>query len=132
MVAGPRVQSREQQRRPLPPFITSQLQRDASTKLGFNVRRTMGVAQRLYEGVDLGAEGTTGLITYMRTDYRRGWPPTQWTGARDWIGKQLGTRYLPDSPNAYKGKEGRTGRARSHSANGPLADAGIDCALFER
>ena len=49
------VQSREQQRRPLPPFITSQLQRDASTKLGFNVRRTMGVAQRLYEGIDVGA-----------------------------------------------------------------------------
>ncbi len=65
------VQSREQQRRPLPPFITSQLQRDASTKLGFNVTRTMGVAQRLYEGIDLGAEGTTGLITYMRTDSPR-------------------------------------------------------------
>jgi DNA topoisomerase I len=65
------VQSREQQRRPLPPFITSQLQRDASSKLGFNVRRTMGVAQRLYEGIDVGAEGTTGLITYMRTDSPR-------------------------------------------------------------
>ena len=65
------VQSREQQRRPLAPFITSQLQRDASSKLGFNVRRTMGVAQRLYEGIDLGAEGTTGLITYMRTDSPR-------------------------------------------------------------
>ena len=48
------VQAREQQRRPLAPFITSQLQRDAANKLGFNVRRTMGVAQRLYEGVDLG------------------------------------------------------------------------------
>jgi DNA topoisomerase-1 len=65
------VQSREQQRKPLPPFITSQLQRDASSKLGFNVRRTMGVAQRLYEGVDIGDEGTTGLITYMRTDSPR-------------------------------------------------------------
>jgi len=65
------VQSREQQRRPLPPFITSQLQRDASSKLGFNVRRTMGVAQRLYEGVDVGEEGTVGLITYMRTDSPR-------------------------------------------------------------
>ena len=65
------VQSREQQRRPLAPFITSQLQRDASSKLGFNVRRTMGVAQRLYEGIELGTEGTTGLITYMRTDSPR-------------------------------------------------------------
>ncbi|MGA2539061.1 MAG: DNA topoisomerase, partial [Terracidiphilus sp.] len=98
------VQSREQQRRPLPPFITSQLQRDASTKLGFNVRRTMGVAQRLYEGVDLGAEGTTGLITYMRTDSPRV-APDAIAGAREYIGKQLGSRYLPETPNAYKGKK---------------------------
>jgi len=98
------VQSREQQRRPLPPFITSQLQRDASTKLGFNVRRTMGVAQRLYEGVDLGAEGTTGLITYMRTDSPRV-APDAIAGAREYIGKQLGSRYLPESVNVYKGKK---------------------------
>ncbi len=98
------VQAREQQRRPLAPFITSQLQRDASTKLGFNVRRTMGVAQRLYEGVDLGAEGTTGLITYMRTDSPRV-APEAITAARAWIGKELGNQYLPDSPNVYKGKK---------------------------
>ena len=98
------VQSREQQRRPLAPFITSQLQRDAANKLGFNVRRTMGVAQRLYEGVDLGAEGTTGLITYMRTDSPRV-APEAITAAREWIRKQLGTKYLPDSPNVYKGKK---------------------------
>ena len=101
-IAG--VQSREQQRRPLAPFITSQLQRDAANKLGFNVRRTMGVAQRLYEGVDLGAEGTTGLITYMRTDSPRVAPEAK-TGAREWIAKQLGAHYLPDSPNVYKGKK---------------------------
>ena len=65
------VQSREQQRRPLAPFMTSQLQRDAASKLGFNVRRTMGVAQRLYEGIEIGADGTIGLITYMRTDSPR-------------------------------------------------------------
>jgi DNA topoisomerase-1 len=98
------VVSREQQRRPLPPFITSQLQRDASTKLGFNVRRTMGVAQRLYEGVDLGSEGTTGLITYMRTDSPRV-SPDAIEGARAWIGKQLGGKYLPPAPNVYKGKK---------------------------
>ncbi|MDR3772364.1 MAG: type I DNA topoisomerase [Terracidiphilus sp.] len=98
------VQSREQQRRPLPPFITSQLQRDASTKLGFNVRRTMGVAQRLYEGIDLGAEGTTGLITYMRTDSPRV-SPDAIQGAREWIGKHLGAKYLPAAPNVYKGKK---------------------------
>jgi DNA topoisomerase-1 len=98
------VQSREQQRRPLPPFITSQLQRDASTKLGFNVRRTMGVAQRLYEGIDLGAEGTTGLITYMRTDSPRV-APDAIDAAREWVGKQLGTKYLPETANVYKGKK---------------------------
>jgi DNA topoisomerase-1 len=98
------VQAREQQRRPLAPFITSQLQRDAANKLGFNVRRTMGVAQRLYEGVDLGAEGTTGLITYMRTDSPRVSPEAV-TGAREWVTKQLGAQYLPAAPNVYKGKK---------------------------
>ena len=98
------VQAREQQRRPLPPFITSQLQRDAANKLGFNVRRTMGVAQRLYEGVDIGTEGTQGLITYMRTDSPRVSPEAV-TGARAWIAKELGAQYLPELPNAYKGKK---------------------------
>ena len=98
------VQAREQQRRPLPPFITSQLQRDASSKLGFNVRRTMGVAQRLYEGVDVGAEGTMGLITYMRTDSPRVAPEAK-DGAREWIAKNLGAKYLPATPNEYKGKK---------------------------
>jgi DNA topoisomerase-1 len=98
------VQSREQQRRPYAPFITSQLQRDAASKLGFNVRRTMGVAQRLYEGVDLGPDGSTGLITYMRTDSPRV-APEAIAGAREWIGKQLGKQYLPDTPNVYKGKK---------------------------
>ena len=98
------VQSREQQRKPLAPFITSQLQRDASSKLGFNVRRTMGVAQRLYEGVDIGSEGTTGLITYMRTDSPRV-SPDAIESAREWIGKQLGSKYLPASANVYKGKK---------------------------
>jgi len=98
------VQSREQQRRPLAPFITSQLQRDAANKLGFNVRRTMGVAQRLYEGVDIGDEGTTGLITYMRTDSPRVAPEAV-TGAREWIARELGKEYLPETPNAYKGKK---------------------------
>jgi len=98
------VQSTEKQRRPLAPFITSQLQRDASSKLGFNVRRTMGVAQRLYEGVDIGEEGPVGLITYMRTDSPRVAPEAV-AGAREWIGKQLGAKYLPATENVYKGKK---------------------------
>jgi DNA topoisomerase-1 len=98
------VQSKEQQRKPLPPFITSQLQRDASSKLGFNVRRTMGVAQRLYEGIEIGSEGLVGLITYMRTDSPR-IAPEAIEAAREWIGKQLGPKYLPASANLYKGKK---------------------------
>jgi DNA topoisomerase I len=98
------VQSKEQQRRPVAPFITSQLQRDASSKLGFNVRRTMGVAQRLYEGVEVGSDGLVGLITYMRTDSPR-IAPEAIDEVREWIGKQLGARYLPASANVYKGKK---------------------------
>jgi DNA topoisomerase I len=98
------VVKKERRQSPPPPFTTSQLQQDAARKLGFNVRRTMGVAQRLYEGVEIGAEGTTGLITYMRTDSPRV-APDAIAGAREWIGKELGSRYLPESPNVYKGKK---------------------------
>ncbi len=97
------VQSREQQRKPLAPFITSQLQRDAASKLGFNVRRTMGVAQRLYEGVAIGTEGPVGLITYMRTDSPRV-APEAIQAAREWVGRQFGARYLPPEANLYRGK----------------------------
>ncbi|HWE85401.1 MAG TPA: type I DNA topoisomerase [Terracidiphilus sp.] len=98
------VESRQQQRRPMSPFITSQLQREAAGKLGFNVRRTMGVAQRLYEGIDLGPEGTTGLITYMRTDSPRVAPEAK-VMVREWIAANLGPQYLPATPNEYKGKK---------------------------
>ncbi|HWG20564.1 MAG TPA: type I DNA topoisomerase [Terracidiphilus sp.] len=99
------VESRQQQRRPVAPFITSQLQRDAAGKLGFNVRRTMGVAQRLYEGVEIGTEGPVGLITYMRTDSPRVAPEAK-ESAREWIAKTLGPQYLPGTPNEYRGKKG--------------------------
>ncbi len=125
------VQAREQQRRPLAPFITSQLQRDAANKLGFNVRRTMGVAQRLYEGVDIGAEGTTGLITYMRTDSPRVAPEAK-TAARDWIAIQLGAQYLPESPNSYKGKKDAQDAHEAIRPTDASAHAGVDCALSER
>src|SRR6202044_3204068 len=76
---------------------------DASSRLGFNVRRTMGVAQRLYEGVEIGNDGTVGLITYMRTDSIRVSPDAV-TDAREYIAK-LGKAYLPEKPNEYKGKK---------------------------
>ena len=98
------IAKRERRQSAPAPFTTSQLQQDAARKLGFNVRRTMGVAQRLYEGIEIGAEGTTGLITYMRTDSPRV-SPEAITGARAWIGKELGSKYLPDSPNVFKGKK---------------------------
>ena len=65
------VETREKKRNPVPPFITSTLQQEASRKLRFSVKRTMMLAQRLYEGVELGEEGSVGLITYMRTDSTR-------------------------------------------------------------
>jgi DNA topoisomerase-1 len=98
------ISKRERKQTAPAPFTTSQLQQDAARKLGFNVRRTMGVAQRLYEGVDLGAEGTTGLITYMRTDSPRV-SPEAIAGARAWIDKEFGEKYLPESPNVFKGKK---------------------------
>ncbi|HEX4286811.1 MAG TPA: type I DNA topoisomerase [Terracidiphilus sp.] len=98
------ISKRERRQSAPAPFTTSQLQQDAARKLGFNVRRTMGVAQRLYEGIEIGAEGTTGLITYMRTDSPRV-SPDAIAGARAWIGKELGSQYLPESPNVFKGKK---------------------------
>src|SRR6202021_1140231 len=97
------VEKKERRNNPKAPYTTSKLQQDASGRLGFNVRRTMGVAQRLYEGVEIGAEGTVGLITYMRTDSTRV-SPDAIAEARDFIGK-LGKQYLPATPNEYAGKK---------------------------
>ena len=97
------VEKKERRNNPKAPYTTSKLQQDASGRLGFNVRRTMGVAQRLYEGVEIGAEGTVGLITYMRTDSTRV-SPDAIAEAREFIGK-LGAQYLPATPNEYAGKK---------------------------
>jgi DNA topoisomerase-1 len=97
------VEKKERRRKPAAPYTTSKLQQDASGRLGFNVRRTMGVAQRLYEGVEIGTEGTVGLITYMRTDSTRV-SPDAIVEAREYIAK-LGPQYLPERPNEYAGKK---------------------------
>ena len=97
------VEKKERRNNPKAPYTTSKLQQDASGRLGFNVRRTMGVAQRLYEGVEIGSEGTVGLITYMRTDSTRV-SADAIAEAREFIGK-LGPQYLPASPNEYAGKK---------------------------
>ncbi|MEG9435833.1 type I DNA topoisomerase [Edaphobacter sp. HDX4] len=97
------VEKKERRNNPKAPFTTSKLQQEAAGRLGFNVRRTMGVAQRLYEGVELGSEGTVGLITYMRTDSTRV-SPDAIAEAREFIGK-LGAGYLPAKPNEFAGKK---------------------------
>ncbi len=98
------VKTRKKTRRPLPPYITSTLQQDASRIFGFTGDRTMRAAQALYEGVELGDE-TVGLITYMRTDSVRV-AEEAIVHARDLIRESYGKQYLPDKPNRYRSKKG--------------------------
>jgi DNA topoisomerase-1 len=95
---------KERRRNAAPPFTTSKLQQDSSRKLRFSVKRTMMIAQRLYEGVELGEEGLVGLITYMRTDSTRV-APEAIQEVREYIGKEYGAPYLPETPNTYKEKK---------------------------
>ncbi|GAB2496216.1 DNA topoisomerase I [Pseudoxanthomonas sangjuensis] len=97
------VASKERKRRPAPPFTTSTLQQEASRKLGFTTRKTMQVAQKLYEGVAIGDEGTVGLITYMRTDSVN-LSVDALGEIRDVIARDYGTASLPDKPNFYQTK----------------------------
>ena len=94
----------ERRRNPAAPFITSTLQQDASRKLHFSAKKTMMLAQQLYEGIELGDEGQVGLITYMRTDAVRVSSEAQ-AEAREWVAQRLGREYLPDSPPTYKSKK---------------------------
>ncbi len=96
-----RLQKKEVQRRPLPPLITSTLQQEASRRLGMAPGRTMRTAQQLYEGVELGEEGSVGLITYMRTDSTAVSPLAQ-EEAREFVAAKWGTSYLPERPPVYK------------------------------
>lgn len=96
-----RVEKKERRRNPVPPFTTSKLQQEGGRKLGFTSRRTMAVAQGLYEGVDLGKEGAVGLITYMRTDSIRVGAEAQ-QEARELIASKFGKEYVPAEPPVYK------------------------------
>src|SRR2546428_3237677 len=98
------VEKKERRRNATPPFTTSKLQQDSSRKLRFSVKRTMMIAQRLYEGVELGEEGLVGLITYMRTDSTRV-SNEALTEVREYITSQYGAPYLPETPNTYKEKK---------------------------
>ena len=99
------VEKKERRRYPTPPFVTSKLQQEAARKLGFQPRRTMQLAQQLYEGVELGNEGSIGLITYMRTDSTR-ISADALAAVRQHIQGQYGKDYLPGKPNAFRSKKG--------------------------
>jgi DNA topoisomerase-1 len=96
------VEAKPARRNPPPPFTTSTMQQEASRKLGFSPAHTMRLAQRLYEGIDIGGE-TVGLITYMRTD-GIDMAPEAITAVRGMIGKQYGKDYVPEAPRQYQNK----------------------------
>jgi DNA topoisomerase-1 len=99
------VEKKERRRYPTPPFVTSKLQQEAARKLGFQPKRTMQMAQQLYEGVELGPDGSVGLITYMRTDSTRV-SSDALNAVRQFIQAQFGKEYLPSKPNTYRSKKG--------------------------
>jgi DNA topoisomerase I len=99
-----KIKRSSRNKNPLPPFTTSTLQQDAYRKLNFSTKRTMSIAQQLYEGVDIDGYGTVGLITYMRTDSVRISDEAQ-KSAMDFINNNFGKEYFPESPRVYRGKK---------------------------
>ncbi|MEK4475432.1 type I DNA topoisomerase [Paenibacillus sp. FSL R7-0048] len=112
------VKEKERQRHPSSPFTTSSLQQEAARKLGFRAAKTMSVAQQLYEGVELGKEGTVGLITYMRTDSTR-LSVTAQDEAKELITAKYGEKFLPESPRQYSKKA--AGAQEAHEAIRPTS-----------
>lgn len=98
-----KVEEKEKYRQPKPPFITSSLQQEASNRLNFSAKKTMSLAQSLYEGLELKDRGLTALITYMRTDSVRVAKEAQ-SAAKDWILQNMGKEYYPSKPRVYKSK----------------------------
>lgn len=99
------VTTREKKKYPVPPFITSKLQQEAVRKLHFSTKKTMMLAQRLYEGVELGSEGSVGLITYMRTDSTRV-ADSALQAVRQYVRRSFGDAYLPAEAIRYRSKKG--------------------------
>jgi DNA topoisomerase-1 len=112
-----KIVQQEKQRHPFPPFITSRLQQEAYRKLSFPAKKTMWIAQKLYEGIDLGQLGMVGLITYMRTDSVRV-STEAIQQVRGWIKDRFGDSYLPPKPNVYKS---RRGAQEAHEAIRPTS-----------
>ena len=111
------IVKKEKKRNPSPPFITSTLQQEASRKLRFSAKKTMFIAQQLYEGIDLGEWGRVGLITYMRTDSVR-LSQDAVSEVRELIKRQFGDAYLPDKPQIYKS---RSSAQEAHEAIRPTS-----------
>ncbi len=114
------VEQRERRANPRPPFITSTLQQAASSELGFGAKRTMQIAQGLYEGVDVGGEGAVGLITYMRTD-SFALAPEAVAEARDFVERSFGAPYLPEEPNVYRRGKLKVAAQEAHEAIRPTS-----------
>ncbi|MFQ5353381.1 MAG: type I DNA topoisomerase [Thermodesulfobacteriota bacterium] len=115
-----RVAKKEVKRNPLPPFTTSKLQQDASRKFGFSAKRTMVIAQQLYEGVELGSAGPVGLVTYIRTDSTR-IADSAVKAVREFIEKEYGKEFLPASANVFTKKKGKTKTQDAHEAIRPTS-----------
>ncbi|HEX9885871.1 MAG TPA: type I DNA topoisomerase [Longimicrobiales bacterium] len=111
------LKRRERRKNPSAPFTTSTLQQEAAKRLRYSAKRTMSLAQRLYEGVELGKRGAQGLITYMRTDSTRVSAQAV-SAARDWIGRELGDDYVSGAPRYWSGKQQR-GAQEAHEAIRP-------------
>ena len=111
------VKRRERRKNPPPPFTTSTLQQEAAKRLRFSARQTMGSAQRLYEGVEIGTRGAVGLITYMRTDSTRVSAEAA-QEARTWVQAEFGSQYVPSDPQLWAGKQ-QKGAQEAHEAIRP-------------
>ncbi|MFQ5780944.1 MAG: type I DNA topoisomerase, partial [Nitrospiria bacterium] len=112
-----KIEKKERKRNPTPPFITSRLQQEGARKLNFTPKKTMLLAQQLYEGIETRSEGAVGLITYMRTDSVRISPEFQTESLR-WIRERYGDDYVPQTPSIYKSKKGAQ---EGHEAIRPTA-----------
>jgi DNA topoisomerase-1 len=122
------IDSRQVRRNPFPPFTTSTLQQEASRKLGLSASRTMQIAQRLYEGIDLGGE-TVGLITYMRTD-GVAISGEAIAAARQLIGREFGAKYVPDAPRVYRSQAKNAQEAHEAIRPTDLARKPADVAAY--
>lgn len=114
-----KVTRKERRRNPAPPFTTSTMQQEASRRFGFGARKTMSIAQQLYEGLQLGDQGSVGLVTYIRTDSVRVASEAE-HAARSFIGEKYGKDYLPDRPRRYRA------RATSQDAHEAIRPTSMD------